>query len=78
MISVIDHAKMANGRPGDDAAYSYGVANNTALTIITRLKTWKVVSIGFDLTIPVAACNICNVNKVQFYFIFFLNSHTKI
>lgn len=39
MISVIDQAVSAKGRPGDDAAHSCGVAINTPQTTIILLET---------------------------------------
>lgn len=59
MISVTDQANNANGRPGEAAANSTGVASKTPQTTITRLRTWKIVIIGFDGTKPVTACIIC-------------------
>lgn len=56
MISVIDHAISANGRPRESGAV--GVAIRIPHTTITREKTWNVVSIRLDLTIPIATLTI--------------------
>lgn len=53
MISVMDQANRAKGRPGEYTAF--GVASRTPQTSITRESTWKVVNITLLLTIPVAA-----------------------
>lgn len=56
MISVTDHATSANGRPKESGAV--GVAIRIPHTTITREKTWNVVSIRLDLTIPIATLTI--------------------
>lgn len=56
MISVTDHATSAKGSPTDSGAV--GVASRIPHTTITREKTWNIVNIRLDLTIPIATLTI--------------------
>lgn len=60
MISVMDHANNASGKPGE--IWAVGVAITTPQTTITLERTWNVVITGLLGTRPVAACIIFKIN----------------